>query len=206
MKKIISLSLSTLLFTTVACAQAPVFTTVATSGKNVFAGVKMEKKGMEPETYLLEVSGEKLSSQKISLPTEIIHREVVALFSAENNMVVVMSQRTVEQGDKPLLHSYDPSKKEWKKLAEVDCVSFAKVKVEASSITMSCVETDKTGNEIETPKKVALSGIKLIPTSEVTLPFVKSEKETLKAELLGEAFEWKELKVGLDKKEKIFKP
>ena len=206
MKKIFSLTLTSLLMTTVACAQAPVFTTMTSSGKNVFAGVKFEKKGMEPETYLLEVSAEKLSSQKITLPGELTHREVVALFSAENNMVVVMSQRTVEQGDKPLFHSYNPAKKEWKKLAEVDCVSFAKVKVETSAITLKCVETDKAGNEVETPKTVSFKDIKLTPSSEITLPQVKAEKETLKAELLGESFEWKELKVGLDKKEKIFKP
>lgn len=206
MKKLYTTALLSVLLTSVACAQAPVFTTIATSGKKVFAGAKLEKKGMEPETYLLEVSGDKLSSQKISLPQELIHREVVAIFSTQTNSIVVMSQRTIEQGDKPQLHSFDPAKKEWKKLAEVDCTSFAKIKVESAAITLSCVETNKDGEEVETQKKVSLPGIALVAKGDVTLPVEKLEDSDLKAQLLGDSFEWKELKVGLDKKEKIFRP
>ncbi len=206
MKKITSLTLATVLFSSMAFGQAPIFTTLTSSGKNVFAGVKLQEKGMEPDTYILEVAGDKLSSSKIPLPAEIMHREVIGLFSAEANKLVVMSQRTVEQGDKPLLHSYDPAKKEWKKLAEADCVNFAKVKIEATAVTFVCLETNKKGEEIEVPKKVALAGVKLKPAGEVTLPMQKVEQESLKAEFIGEAFEWKELKVGFNKKEKVFNP
>ena len=206
MKKLYTTALLSALMTTAACAQAPVFTTLATSGKKVFAGAKLEKKGMEPETYILEVSADSLSSQKISLPTELSHREVVAMFSTQSNVIVVMSQRTVEQGDKPLFHSFDPIKKEWKKLAEVDCVSFAKLKVEAGSVTLNCVETNKAGDEVETQKKVSLQGLALSPKGDITLPVEKLEEPSLKAQLMGDSFEWKELKVGYDKKEKIFRP
>lgn len=206
MKKISTIAIASLLISTVACAQAPVFTTLNSSGKNVFAGVKLEKKGMEPETYLLQVSGDALTSNKVSLPTELIHREVVALFPAQNDLLVVMSQRTVEQGDNPQFHSFNPAKKEWKKLSEVDCMSFAKLKVEKSSVTLSCLSTNAKGDEVETKKKVELKGVTLIQPGDVTLPMAKIEKGPLKAELLGESFEWKELKVGLDKKEKTFRP
>ena len=206
MKKITALTLATLVFSSVSFAQSPIFTTLTSSGKSVFAGVKLQEKGMEPDTYILEVSGDQLASKKIPLPAEIMHREVVGLFPAEGNQIVVLSQRTVEQGDKPLFHSYNPAKKEWKKIAEADCVSFAKLKVEVSSVTFTCVETDKKGDEVEVAKKVALSGIKLKPTGEISLPMKKVEQNSLKAELLGEAFEWKELKVGFNKKEKVFTP
>lgn len=195
-----------LLMTTVACAQAPMFTTLALSGKKVFAGAKLEKKGMEPETYLVEISAEKLSSQKLSLPSELSHREIIAIFPTQSDLVIVMSQRTVEQGDNPLFHSFNPLKKEWKKLAEIDCSSFAKMKVETSSIILQCVETNQAGKEVEISKKVTFQDIKLSPKNEITLPIEKLEKDSLKAQLLGESFEWKELKVGYDKKEKVFRP
>ena len=206
MKNFSIITLASFLLSTAACAQAPVFTTLSSTGKSVFAGVKLEKEGMEPETYLMEVSSDKMSSQKIQLPTELLHREVVGLFSAEKNLLLVMTQRTVEQGDKPLLHVFDPSKKEWKKVAEADCTSFAKIKVEPSALTFKCSETNEKGEEVITDKKVSITGIKLSTSGELTLPLQKVDKDQIKAELLGEAFEWKQLKVGFNKKEKVFSP
>jgi len=205
MKNLSTLALASLFITSVACAQAPVFTTLSSSGKDVFAGVKKEAKGMEPETYLLQVNKD-LTSSKIALPTELAHREVVALFPAEKNQIVVMSQRTVEQGDNPQFHSYNPAKKEWKKLAEVQCMSFAKLKVEKSAVTVHCLETNEKGDEVETQKKVALKDVVLTKPGDVSLPLAKVEDTTVKAELIGDSFEWKELKVGHDKKEKVFRP
>lgn len=205
MKTISTLALASLFITSVACAQAPVFTTLSSSGKDVFAGVKKEAKGMEPETYLLQVNKD-LTSNKIALPTELSHREVVALFPAEKNQLVVMSQRTVEQGDNPQFHSYNPAKKEWKKLAEVQCMSFAKLKVEKSSVTVNCLETNEKGDEVETQKKVVLKDVVLTKPGDISLPLAKVEDKSLKAELVGDSFEWKELKVGHDKKEKVFRP
>lgn len=205
MKTISKLALASLFITSVACAQAPVFTTLSSSGKDVFAGVKKEAKGMEPETYLLQV-GRDLSSKKIALPKELEHREVIALFPAEKNQLVVMSQRTVEQGDNPQFHSYNPAKKEWKKLAEVQCMSFAKLKVEKSAVTVNCLETNEKGDEVETQKKVTLKDVTLTQPGDISLPLAKVEDKSVKAELIGDSFEWKELKVGVDKKEKTFRP
>ncbi len=205
MKNISTLALVSLFFTSVACAQAPVFTTLSSSGKDIFAGVKLEAKGMEPETYLLQVNKD-LTSKKIALPTELAHREVIALFPAEKNQIVVMSQRTVEQGDNPQFHSYNPAKKEWKKLAEVKCMTFAKLKVEKSAVTVNCLETNEKGDEVETQKKVALKDITLTQPGDISLPLAKVEDKSVKAELVGDTFEWKELKVGVDKKEKVFRP
>jgi hypothetical protein len=206
MKNIFTFTFVSLLLTTGACAQSPVFTSLSSTGGTIFAGVKLESKGNEPETYLLKVSSVAMTSDKISLPEEISHREVVALFPAEKNLLVVMSQKTVEQGDKPLFHSYDSDKKEWKKLAEADCTSFAKLKVDKQSVTLKCLETNAKGDEVETLKKVPLKGVTLTQTGDITLPLAKVEKDAVKAELLGDSFEWKELKVGADKKEKVFRP
>lgn len=206
MKKLNIISILSVFMSSLALAQAPVFTTLSSSGKDVFAGVKLQKQGMEPETYMLQVSADKLSSAKIKLPQEIIHREVIGLLPAEGNQLVVMSQRTVEQGDKPQFHLYNPAKKSWKKIAQGECTSFAKMKVEASAVTLTCVETNDKGDEVEVPKKVTLTGVKLISSGDVVLPMMKVEKDNIKAELLGDVFEWNQLKVGMNKKEKIFKP
>lgn len=205
MKKISTIALASMFMTTVACAQAPVFTTLSSSGKDVFAGVKLEAKGQEPETYLLQVKKD-LTSSKIALPTELLHREVVALFPADKEQLVVMSQRTVEQGDNPQFHSYNPAKKEWKKLGEVDCMSFAKLQVEKSAVTLSCVETNAKGEEVTTEKKVAFKDVTLTRPGAVTLPMAKVEDKSVRAELIGDSFEWQELKVGIEKKEKTFRP
>lgn len=206
MKSLNILSVLSVFISSVALAQAPVFTTLSSSGKDIFAGVKQQKQGMEPETYMLQVSADKLTSSKINLPQELLHREVIGLLPAEGNQLVVISQRTIEQGDKPLFHVYDPGKKSWKKIGQGECASFAKMKIEATAVTITCVETTEKGEEIEVPKKVALSGVKLVSSGDVVLPMMKVEKENIKAELLGDVFEWNQLKVGMNKKEKIFKP
>ncbi len=189
-----------------ACAQLPVFTCLNTNGPKVFAGVKISEQGMEPDTYLMEVNSTMLSSQKISLPKELIHREVVGIFPTQGEVVLVLTQRTVEQGDNPLLYSFHPSKKEWKKVAEFKCPSFANVSVEESALTLHCVETNKEGVEVKTSQKTPIAGLKLKASGEQTLPLFKVEKDNVKAELVGESFEWKELKVSVNKKEKVFKP
>jgi len=189
-----------------ACAQLPVFTCLNANGPKVFAGVKISEQGMEPDTYLMEVNSTKLSSQKITLPKELIHREIVGIFPTQSEVVLVLTQRTVEQGDNPLLYSFHPTKKEWKRISEFKCPSFANVSIEESALTLHCLETNKEGVEVKTSQKTPIIGVKLRASGDQTLPMVKVEKDNLKAELVGESFEWKELKVSVDKKEKVFRP
>ena len=204
MKKIITIFALSL--SAVACANTPVFTSLGASDKDVFAGVKLEEKGNEPETYLVHITSGALTSEKVKLPTELIHREVVSLFPANANELLVLTQRTVEQGDSPQLHAYDASKKSWKKIGTVDCSSFAKVTYEKSAVKLTCLRTNEAGNEVSEEKKIDLKGIAIANPRQITLPVEKTENSTLKAELLGDAFQWKELKVSKDKKEKVFKP
>lgn len=206
MKKLNFLMLSTLFLSTQLLAQTPTFTSLSTNGKNVLAGVKLEKKDHEPETYLLKISAAELESKRINLPVELIHREIIAIFPAEKNMALVVSQRTVEQGDRPQFHSYDLSTQTWKKLAESGCKSLTKAKIEKTAITISCLETDAKGNDVESVKRIDLKGITMNNFKEVTLPVKKDDTAPLKAELIGEDFEWKELKVSMEKREKVFKP
>jgi hypothetical protein len=206
MKKFKTLIFATLFLSSQVFAQAPIFTSLSNTGNNVLAGVKLEKKDHEPETYILNISADSMQSKKINLPDELIHREIIGIFPAEKSMLLVISQRTVEQGDRPQFHSYDVSTQKWKKLAETDCKSLSKVKIEKASLVVSCSETNSKGNDVESLKRIELAGMAMSSPKEVTLPVVKDDSASLKAELVGDVFEWKELKVSLNNKQKVFKP
>lgn len=204
MKKLYLLTLTTLILTGTASAKASLYTSLTSNGHGVFAGVKVEEKGMEPETYLLHV-GQDLKSQKVSLPKELIHREVVGILPTSGQEILVISQRTVEQGDRPQVHKFHPVEKSWQKIAEVDCVSFAKIKVEKSALTFFCLETDAKGEELTKEKKVSLAKISMAQPGEIGLPMTQVKSGQLEAKLLGEPWEWKELKVQSNKQSKVIK-
>jgi hypothetical protein len=187
-------------------AEGPFYTTLSSDGKNIFAGVKLEKKDYEPETYIQQISGDKLISKKIPLPKELFHRDVIGIFTAEQNRLVILTQRTAERGDHPLFYTLDSDKNEWKKVGELNCISFAKITVEKNSMTLHCVDTNDEGKRVETPKRINLEGIIFTQVGEITLPVTNITKNSLRAGLLGDPFEWNEIKVGKDKKEKVFSP
>lgn len=181
------------------------FTNVASiSEKTLVAGVKKVETGMEMESHLLEVDASNLSSRKIKLPADIESREVVGLFPALKDAVLVVTQITTGGGDKPQVHSYDLLKKSWKKIGEVDCVSFAKVEVTTSALEFSCEVTDAAGKVSTVVRKVT-SPVSL-KVQKVELPVTKIEESKFKANLAGEEFAWNQLKVIQGKKEKVFAP
>lgn len=186
-------------------AQSPTFTAIGTSGKNVLAGVKVVKKDHEPETYLKLIAAD-FKASTVSLPEELSHREVIAVLPARGNDFLVITQRTVEQGDKPQVHRYASGSKKWSKLGEIDCPSFEKLTVGKNTLSVSCVETDESGKEKETEKKLTSAQIDAQKSISLTLPETRSESESLKVELVGPSFEWDQLKVSSGKVEKVFRP
>jgi hypothetical protein len=206
MKNILKAILASFLIAFAACAQTPVFTTVCASGDHVFAGVKIVREGWENSSYILRVSLDKLKSDRIMLPEEIANREIVELFPAEGNSLVVMSQWTLEQGDNPRFHRYDSKSKKWKKIGEIDCTTYRRLKVESNAVTFLCTEFDAEGREIEAQKKAVLKGVKLLNVGEFDVPVASVKIGSIRAELVGEEFKWKELKVRLPGKERVFRP
>lgn len=207
MKKIIKLTLTlSVLVTQLACAEST-FTTVASlDNKLVYAAVKESKPEMEMISHLVEIQADKLSSQKIKLPSELDNREVIALLPAQKGLLVVVTQITRGGGDQPLLHTYDSQKKSWNKVGKADCVSFAKIKLTKDSVEFACEETDAKGNVKIVAKAVPLKNITLAETGDMILPVTKIDSKNLKAELQGDQFEWNKVKVNQDKKEKVFTP
>ena len=206
MKNILKTALAAFCMTSAAIAQTSVFTTVCASGDYVFAGVKIVREGWENSSYILRVSLDRLKSDRIMLPEEIVNREIVELFPAGRNSLVVMSRWTLEQGDNPQFHRYDGKTRKWKKIGEIDCTTYHRLKVERTAVTLLCTETDAEGREIEVQKKAALEGVKMANLGEFDTPVASVKTGSVSAELVGEEFKWNELKVSLPGKERIFRP
>lgn len=184
---------------------AAIFTNISVvSDRLVLAGVKNVEPGMEMASHLLEVDASRMSSRKIKLPREIDSREVVGLFPTKKDVVLVVTQITMGGGDQPQIHSYDTAKNSWKKIGQVDCVSFSKVIVSATDLEFSCEETDAAGKVSVVAKKVSVGSA--LTAQAVTLPVIKIDRNEVKASLEGEEFSWNKLKVTQGKKEKVFTP
>ena len=184
---------------------ASTFTNVTSlDEKYVLAGIKKVEPEMEMESQLLEIDAKKLVAQQIKLPADINNREIVGLIPAKKEFVLVVTQTTTGGGDRPQIHSYHLARREWKKIADVDCISFAEINIEAKSVAFSCEVTDDNGKVSSVVKKVN-SAIELKPQI-IKLPVSQIVESPLKVSLEGKAFSWNQLKVLNGKKEKIFIP
>jgi hypothetical protein len=206
MKKLISFSLMSYAFLTqVACASTSSFTTLSEGKKDLFAGVKSQAKAQEPETYLLQINKETLASKKVVLPKELLHREVVAVFPSEDESVLVMTQRRVEQGDDPQFFSYNSKDSKWSKVGEVSCMTFTKITTFKNSIEVDCLKTNEAGEEVVEKKTVVIKSLNLI-ANKIDLPMIKTGQDKFSAQLQGDPFEWDKILVKKDNKEHVIKP
>jgi hypothetical protein len=185
-------------------AGGPVYSSVCLLNDDIFAGVYLQDKGMEPESYIVRISGSSFSSRRIAVPAEISNRNIIALFAAENNLLVVMSQLSTEQGDWPQFHGYNAKTRAWKKLGESTCISFTNVIVAPKKLVFFCVQDSVVGNEAESRKEILFQEISFTDTGEYPHPVTSVAHGTLRAEIIGPMFAWKKLKVHLSKREKIF--
>lgn len=193
------------LLSQVACASSSSFTTLSEGKKELFAGVKSQAKGQEPETYLLAINKETLASKKVALPAALMHREVVAVFPAEDDRVLVMTQRKIEQGDDPQFFSYNSKDGKWLKVADVACMTFTEIATFKNSLEVNCLKTNEAGEEVVDKKTVVIKTLNLIPTK-VALPMIKTGQEKFSAQLQGDPFEWDKILVKKDNKEHVIKP
>jgi hypothetical protein len=206
MKKLITYSLmSFALLTQVACASSTSFTTLSEGKKELFAGVKSQAKGQEPETYLLQINKDTLTSKKIMLPKELLHREVVAVFPSEDEKMLVMTQRKVEQGDDPQFFSFNAKDGKWSKVGEVACMTYTQISTFKNSLEVDCLKTNDAGEEVVEKKTVVIKGLNLI-ASKIDLPMIKAGQEKFSAQLQGDPFEWDKILVKKDNKEHVIKP
>lgn len=181
------------------------FTSLAGNDHHLFAGVKTVQKGHEPESHLLQIS-DRLEVKKIKLPPDLLHREVISLIPGAPGKLLIVTQRTVEQGDNPSFHSYDLKTEKWSKEGESDCVSFSRLSVSGKTVSIKCLVSRPDGKEEEVEKKLLLSQMDRVPRQEIQLPQTKLAVKQTQASLSGPPFDWKELKIQQGKKQKIISP
>lgn len=204
--KTIALAFLSLTLTQNLQAATKVLTSLSQSSGHVLAGVKVLLDGHEPDTYLLKVSAETMKSQKVELPSELAHREVVFIQPTLKGDVLVVTQRKVEQGDNPLLHRYSMTSGKWEKVREVECASIAAISVAKGSLDFKCLVTTKDGDEEEKPVKVLVSDIESKDALPGNFPQERAKADKFSAELVGERTEWHELKITKSGKSKVVKP
>ncbi len=184
-----------------------VYTSMALVGqKTVYAAVKNKAKGAELNSFLMMYSPEKMSATKILLPNDVDNREVVALIPAKANKLLVISQQTLEKGDSPQIHLFDPVKKSWKKIGQIDCFSFNKIQLGGDKLVLSCEVSDDKGETTFIDKEVSLKGISTLTTGDLQMPLAKIETKEIKAQFNGLPYEWESLKLNYKTTEKVFKP
>lgn len=210
MKAFLNISLSLLLLgsTTVAMARdATMFTTLAFPSEKVgYVAVKKMSTGHESMSSLLEIKTEKMVAKKIELPADLAHREVVSLIPTKSGKLLVLTQYTMERGDHPRLHLFDPGKKSWVSVGEVACISFMKLKTVGDKILFSCEETAKNGDVKIVEKEIVIKHEVTLEKEEMTLPIAKLSKGVLQGQFEGLPQEWEKLKLTYKGKEKVFTP
>lgn len=187
--------------------EVSVFTALAfPSDKIIYVGVKKMAKSSLPQSSLLEIKTANMTSKKINLPAELEHREIVSIIPIKNGKLLILTQYAMEHGDNPRLHVFDPFKKIWTSLGEVECVSFAKLKLNGKKIVFSCEETESNGDTKFIDKEMVIAPFITLENSALTLPVAKLEKGALKGQFEGLPQEWEKLKLNYKGKVKKIIP
>lgn len=179
------------------------FTAVVLSGRHFFAGTLTTRNGMEPESGFLKVEADTGKRMKIELPSDLRDREIVAMFPTKTGLYVV-TQYTIEQGDKPLVHHFTSASGVWKSVGEINCPAFAMIRSAKNALIFECEELTDTGKTL--PKKKKLTLLKKIeaPVRELKLPQIHDKANGREVKLLGAPFEWDSVKVKSGSKEKDY--
>ena len=168
-------------------------TAVATGPKQVVVGVRSAEPGAEPVTSLVAIDAKTRAARSVPLPKELAGREVIALLPAGERWLVV-TQWTMEQGDAPQVHGWNPAKKSWKKLGTFDCTAVIGLRVEASSIVLRCEDVTDPAAPKVVEKKLALDKIRPAPGN-FDLPQSASKGAGVEASLEGTAPDWDRVRV-----------
>lgn len=179
------------------------FTAIVLSGQHFFVGTLTTLNGMEPESGFLKVEANTGKRVMIELPSDLRDREIVAMLPTKTGLYVV-TQYTIEQGDKPLVHHFASASGVWKKIGEIDCPAFAMIHSAKNALTFECEELTDTEKTPPKKKKIALLKKIEAPVRELKLPQIQDKANGREVKLLGAPFEWNALKVKSGSKEKDY--
>ncbi len=125
-----------LLFPTLAFSQTHFTTVFYDDGGIVYVGLKREadgKKESQVITFPFQ-GGERI---RIPLPEEISQRDVIGLVP-EKKKVFVLTHSAESKKDGPMLHVFDSQNHQWKKIGQLACPAFTKVKLSATKMIFFC--------------------------------------------------------------------
>ncbi len=195
-----------LFFATTLKAQTHITSIEKKDEHNLYIGLIKEETPMDKLAKLIVLSTKDLKKTHITLPVELQEREIMALSSLKNHLLVV-TQRTIGGGDNPLIHLYNLKNKTWHQQAEVVCPTFDKIKITKDQVGLSCYFIDdKTGKDIQKLQNIKIKEKNILIKRDIEIP--QTVKNTDKIKLLKDEFELKTIQIN-DKKlsaEDLYKP
>lgn len=141
-----------ILLTVLAQAQDPHFTTVFyDDGEIVYTALKKED-GVKKESQVITFPFQGGARTRIPLPEEITNRDIIGLIPEKKKLFVLTHGNETEK-DGPMLHVFDSTDNSWKKLGQLICPAFTKVKMSSTKMIFFCETNPVPGNQKRKKRK-----------------------------------------------------
>ncbi len=141
-----------ILLTVLAQAHDPHFTTVFyDDGGIVYTALKKED-GVKKESQVITFPFQGGARTRIPLPEEITTRDIIGLIPEKKKLFVLTHENETEK-DGPMLHVFDSTDNSWKKLGQLICPAFTKVKMSSTKMIFFCETNPVPGNQKRRKKK-----------------------------------------------------
>lgn len=197
-----------LLLPAFAAANDVTFTTVFyDDGGQVYVGLK---KGSDEhaESQVITFPYPLGDRTQIPLPEEIKNRDVVGLIPEKNKLFVLTHSARTEK-DGPMLHVFDKDQNKWKKVGQVACPSFTKVKLSSRGMQFSCEagtrKTRKGPKSIMVQKTINYGSDRLFRNGTWRFPEFMWRYKGVLLTLEGPAPAWDKLRIKAAEGERLLK-
>jgi hypothetical protein len=133
-------------------AQDPYFTTVFyDDGGIVYTALKKDD-GLKKESQVITFPFQGGARVRIPLPEEITTRDIIGLIPEKKKLFVLTHGYETDK-DGPMLHIFDSNDNRWKKLGQLACPAFTKVKLSSTKMIFFCETNPVPGNNKKRRKK-----------------------------------------------------
>lgn len=149
----------------------------------VTAALLQRQKSFETESKLVRINPQTLHWSAIALPPDARDRQVLALFRAGKELLV-LTQRTVEQGDDPSLYAYSAGK--WRRLSEARCPVVLGAHLNEKKLELDCEEEDESGKTVSVKRALSLKNATVSKPVDLKLDY--EESKTLPLLLQADSF------------------
>lgn len=184
------------------------FTTVFyDDGGIVYVGLRRTN-GEEAESQVISFPFPSGNRDRLPLPEEVQHREVIGLIP-DRQKLFVLTQGGEGKAIGPMLHLYDRAKNSWKKIGGIACPSFTKVKLSATQMTFFCegatIKTRRGPKTVTTPKPLHFKGERIYRSGTWRFPEFMLRYKSAMLLLEGPAPVWDRLRIKSEQGERLMK-